>query len=384
MRITGETQLFCFACFCAIVQLPLGLHAVGFGLPYEVATVATNLAATGEFRDPFGVVSGPTAHVAPVYPYVLGTVIRIFRQPEPIIWAAVILNACFLGLTAALLPAFSRHIFQDPMPGFAGGVLLAMSVRLMPQWEVALSTLLLLVAALTLLKGDPGVASLLVGINLLTNPVSLPALALLAYQRGKRFAGTCLLAALALCAPWLIRNWIVLGAPHFIRDNFGLELYISNNDQAGPDLVGNNALRTLHPNQNHEEAALVAVMGETAYNRKRFLDALVWIRAHPGQFLSLSAFRAFYYWLPPPREGWTAYPAWVVTVLAAAGLWLGRLQRSVVLLAAVALVYSLPYVVIQAVGRYHYPTLWISALLAGHAATSMIRNSRSILAGRAL
>ena len=384
MRITGEAKLFCFACFCAIAQLPLGLHAVGFGLPYEASTVATNLAATGEFRDPFGVASGPTAHVASVYPYILATVIRIFRQPEAIIWATVILNACLLGLAAALLPVLSRRVYQDATPGFVGGVLLALSIRLMPQWEVALSALLLLAAALVILQGESGAAGLVAGVSVLANPVSFPPLALLASLRGKRFAGITLVTALALCTPWLIRNWMVLGAPYFVRDNFGLELYISNNDKAGPDLVGNEALWTLHPNQNHEAAAVVVAIGEAAYNRKRFSDALDWIHAHPGQFLWLSARRVFYYWLPPPREGWTAYWGWILTVLAAAGVWLGRFHRTALLLAIVALVYSLPYVVIQTVGRYHFPALWISALLAGYAITVMLKGGRSILAGRAL
>lgn len=384
MRITGEAKLFGFAFLCAFAQLPLGLHAVGFGLPYEASTVATNLAATGEFRDPFGVASGPTAHVAPVYPYILATVIRIFRQPEAIIWAAVILNACLLGLAAALLPVLSRLVYQEAMPGYAGGVLLAMSIPLMPQWEVAFSALVLLVAVLLVMNGEPGAAGLMVGISILTNPVSLPPLALLASQRGKRFASISLVMALALCGPWVMRNWIVLGAPHFIRDNFGLELYISNNDKAGPDLVGNQALWTLHPNQNHDEAVIVAAMGETAYNRKRFWEALDWIRAQPGRFLWLSARRVFYYWLPPPREGWTAYWGCGLTVLGAVGVWLGRSHRTALLLALAAVMYSLPFVVIQTVGRYHFPSRWISALIAGYAVTVMYKNGRSILAGRAL
>jgi hypothetical protein len=53
--------LFLAAFFCALVQLPLGIDAVGFGPQYEASTVAQNLAATGTFRDPFGMPTGPTA-----------------------------------------------------------------------------------------------------------------------------------------------------------------------------------------------------------------------------------------------------------------------------------------------------------------------------------
>ena len=125
MRISTEAKLFCFGCFCALIQIPLGLDAVGFGSPYEASTVAANLAATGEFRDPFGVASGPTAHVSPVYPFLLALLIRVFRQPDLVIYAAVLLNACLLGLAAALLPRLSDAVFHEARPGVAGGILLA-------------------------------------------------------------------------------------------------------------------------------------------------------------------------------------------------------------------------------------------------------------------
>jgi hypothetical protein len=363
----ADLRLFCLGLFCAIVQIPLGIHAVGFGLPYEVSTVATNLAESGEFRDPFGIPTGPTAHVAPVYAFVLATVFRILREPNRIVWATIFLNAGLLAFSAALLPRLSRRIYGRSAPGVIGGVLLALSGRLMPQWEVALAAALLLGATLAILEGDAAIAGLWCGGCLLTNPVALLPLAVLLPSRGRRFAAIASTVALVMCAPWVARNWVVLGAPYFVRDNLGLELFISNNDRAGPDLVGNDALWTLHPNQNRDEAAVVAAMGEAAYQRMRLRNAMEWVRSHRGRFLRLSLGRIFYYWLPHPREGWPYQSYWVLTVLGAAGVWLSRRNRAALLLAAAAVASSLPFVVIQTVGRYRFPSLWISALLAGYA-----------------
>ena len=51
-------------------------------------------------------------------------------------------------------------------------------------------------------------------------------------------------------------------------------------------------------------------------------------------------------------------------------------MRQAGILAAAAVVYSLPFIVIQTVGRYRFPSLWISALLAGHAVTVIVRRGQ--------
>jgi len=369
-------KLFVFAFFCTLAQFLLGLDATGFGSPFEAATVARNLSATGEFRDPFGIHTGPTAHVPPVYPAILAVIMRLFKDPAHIVWAAVLLNAVLIGFTAALLPALSARIYASTMPGYIAAVLFTLSGRLMPQWEVALAALLLLVATLAFLDLGPLSAGLWAGACLLTNPVSLPSLAVIAIPRGKRWAAAAFGLALAVCLPWILRNWINLGAPYFIRDNLGLELYISNNDKAAPKLIDNTALWTEHPNQNHDEAVVVARMGEGPYNQMRLHDALLWIRSHPIRFVQLTAGRALNYWLPTPREGWPAWGAWFITVFGVAGAWFARRNRKSVLLAAAALAYSLPYLFIQTVGRYRYPSLWMTALLAGHAVEVILSRYR--------
>lgn len=368
-----QLLLFLLGFFWALFQLPLKLAALGFGQPYELTTVASNLAATGQYRDPFGIHTGPTAHVAPVYTAIFGVTIKIFRVPINATLAMVVVNALLYGCAAALLPGLSRCIYGRAAPGVAGGVLLAASGWMMPQWEAALSSLLFLVATLAILRRKIVRAGLWSGACLLTNPASLPALAalvLFANQEGRPFEGRRFVIpvaglALIICAPWVVRNWIALGTPFFIRDNLGLELYISNQDRSSAELVTNWPLWHLHPNQNPEEAKLVAAMGEGRYNQMRMRNAYDWIHTHPRQFLKLSGARVFYYWFPSPREGWPAHLYWLISAFGVWGVWISRKNRLALSLALAAVAYSATFTVISAHLRYRFPSLWISALLAG-------------------
>jgi hypothetical protein len=353
--------------FCwTLLQLPLNLAAPGFGPCCELTTVASNLAASGEYRDPFGLPTGPTAHVAPVYTFILAGAIKLFRDPVTVTLAMSVFNAVLFGTAAALMPVLSRRIYGRSAPGVAGGVLLAFSGWLMPQWETALSSALLLAATLVILQGGALHAGIWSGVCLLTNPATLPPLAVLVVFRKKSF--TVALVAMMICSPWILRNWRTLGYPYFVRDNLGLELYISNHDRAAPEFVANWPLWHVHPNQNPEEARLVASMGEGPYNQMRLRDTFEWISRHPGLFLKLSAARAFYYWFPSPVEGWPAYPYWIISLCGGLGAWASRNNRLVRALGLAAVSYSLLFILIGTHVRYRFPSLWMAALLSGFGA----------------
>jgi len=387
--------LFLLGFSWTLVQFPLKIAAVGFGQPYELTTVASNLATTGEFRDPFGTPTGPTAHVAPVYTAILAAAIKLFQEPANVALAMIILNAVLFGWAASLLPALSRCVYGQSAPGLAGGVLLAAAGWMMPQWETALSALLFMTATLALVRSGPVRAGLWSGICLLANPVCLLALTVVGLcrswgsslasgaLRGRRFALPVAGLALAICAPWILRNWVELGSPFFVRDNLGLEVYISNQDRASAEFVTNWPLWHLHPNQNPEEAKLVAAMGEGLYNQMRFRSASEWIRTHPKEFLKLSGARMWYYWFPSSQEGWPAYLYWIIGVLSLWGLWTSRTNGWAVLLALSAVVYSLTFTVISTHLRYHFPSLWISALIAGCGAIEIFKRVRVFSARRA-
>ena len=374
----AQLALFLAGFLWTVLQVPLKLHAAGFGQPFELTTVASNLSASGEFRDPFGIATGPTAHVAPVYTFIVAGAIKVLREPDRVIVVLIFLNALLLGCSAALLPVLSQYVYGGIAPGVAGGFLLALAGWLIPQWEMALSSVLFLMAGLAIMRRGVVSAGLWAGACLLTNPASLPALVVLVFFRsregrsasaafqGWRFALPVAALALIVCAPWVLRNWVALGSPYFVRDNLGLELWVSNQDNASAEQVTNWPLWHRHPNQDREEAALVAALGEGRYNTMRLRDARDWILRHPGRFLSLSAERAWYYWFPSSREGWPAHLYWIISALGIWGVWISRKNRLVVSLGLAAVAYSTTYIVVSNHLRYRFPSLWIWALFAGY------------------
>ena len=64
-------------------------------------------------------------------------------------------------------------------------------------------------------------------------------------------------------------------------------------------------------------------------------------------------------------EGWPAHLYWIMTVMGIWGVWISRKNRLALLLALSAIVYSATFIVISTHLRYRFPSLWISALLAG-------------------
>lgn len=355
--------LFAAGFLWSIAQLPLGLDASYFGRVYELANVAKRIAASGRFSDPFDFPTGSTAHVAPLYTlFVAGAF--LLRSPFATFASLVILNAVFLGLTAALMPEISRRMLDSPMPGMVGGVLVIFATRLTPQWDAAFSALLLVCSTLAILTCRPAIAGLWCGLSLLSNPASLLAIVVLSLRSRMRVV---LPVALAMCAPWMIRNWVVLGAPYFVRDSPGLELWLSNSDRSSAEVVTNQPFLDSHPLRRVSEAELVRTMGEGRYNGLKAREARAWIFSHPKRFLQLTLQRIWFYWFPSPREAWPAYLYWVITALAIAGVVLSHGNRLAMLLALATVAYSLTFALTATDVRHRVPSLWMSCLLAGYA-----------------
>ena len=365
--------IFLAAYFWAVLQPSVGLDGNGFGRGFESVSVARSIVSTGQFRDPFCLPTGPTAHLAPIYPALLAAIFAGFGYSSSAIVVLIILNALALAASAVLVMSISQKLYGGSAAGVVAAVLLLVSSRVSVQSEAFCALALMISAAAAILVGSPTRASLLAGVSFLANPSSILSLPVILICRGRRFLAIVLLCALSICMPWIVRNWIVLGSPYLVRDNLGIELYISNGDSASPELVTNPLLRSEHPTANPEEAERVALYGESSYNRIRLKDAVRWIVSHPGRFGSLSAQRILYYWLPSTREGWQALGYWGITILAIAGMWIGPQTPSTRLFFLAGLAYSIPYSLVQADVRYRFPSLWIQALPAGYAFVEIAR-----------
>lgn len=185
-----------------------------------------------------------------------------------------------------------------------------------------------------------------------------------------------LAGAAVACLPWFIRNYQRFHAVFFVRDNFGLELYTSNNPCAQPTLLENidsGCHFKTHPNPNPNLGGEIIDKGEIEFNRERLRMALAWISSNPRAFASLTARRFVKFWFPYLGSLRYAVPTGILTVLSFAGLALmfwkdpGKDRQAAWILVAPVLLYPLVHYVVQFEARYRYPIFWATFLPAAYA-----------------
>jgi hypothetical protein len=302
------------AAFASAFWQCLIFPGAGFGAGYESAAIARSVARGHGFANPFAAgVTGPTAHLAPLFPVLLAALIRAFGDPLFSL-AAATLCCTIHGIHALMLPAMARSVCGDAKAGLCAAFWVAMvpTIPVLPQWEaiyaaVAFMFFCLATGALmdscapevSELRGvtDGMVAGAYSGLLMLLSPALVTAAGLwMIFRLAGRWPGRrrCVIflaafaaAMAAMDAPWVLRNRHELGACFFIRDNLGLELYSSNSDCAEPRAsrdLPNDCHASMHPNENAREAAAVRNMGEVRYNSSRMREAVRWIERHPSRF----------------------------------------------------------------------------------------------------
>jgi len=355
----------------------------------EPINIARTIVEKGEYADPFHVgPTGPTAHVTPGFPLLAAALLLISGSR----WGFA-LRLAAVACTAVMVSSFpyaARRLGLGRETGVVAAILwLGATPVLYPYfespWAAAVNLAVTLLAAAWIGKPSPARAlafGIACGVALLLLATVVPALLailLFACFSVRRQCLVAVLAAAAVIAPWMVRNFLVFGGWVPFRSNFGLELAVSNNDCASFSLQQNldtGCHITGHPYRNATEAARVREMGEIAYNRQRLRDALDWIRANPRKFLALTAERIVAFWFPHDTHDLPAIlgtPGFrlhflmtvLLTPLGFAGLaMLYRSDRlSASLLAAWLALYPLVYYIIQSSDRYRLPVLWVTYLL---------------------
>jgi hypothetical protein len=363
-------------------------HDEPFGTGLESLALARNLAHHGEFANPFGFPSGPSAHSPPLFPAFLALLNWLFGDSVAFVAVASICAASVHAMQTVLLPGASKLLFADRRPGIFAALLVVPPVMCVfqPAWEgiYCASGLILfcLYSNRQIRRGGTlglvlmGVA---IGLLMLINPVSILFIVpwlfyLLRKAVGRARTRVCLLAAagaLIALLPWTVRNYSVFHSLFVVRDNMGLELYDSNNDIARPTVYGNMpyGLSYFHPGASQTENAAIRELGEFRYNQSRLHIALDWIRSHRGRFIALTLARVRFYWFPGPDSGvWHARAVCSITVVSVFGLALLAVRRrSLAVFATVVFaVYPLVYYLDNMDPRYRTPILWLSVLLAGY------------------
>jgi ABC-type multidrug transport system fused ATPase/permease subunit len=169
-------------------------------------------------------------------------------------------------------------------------------------------------------------------------------------------------------SPWAYRNYKALGVAIWTRSDFGLELSVSNNDDASAQYEVN----VLSPNSPHpltqkKENDRVRQMGEVAYNRAKQKEAVSWIRNHPARFAQLATQRYVLFWFPLMKRWWQTIAEALITVFAIAGLLgLFRKRHPVSwMLLAILVFYPAVYVFVAVGPRYRLPIEPILLFLSG-------------------
>jgi 4-amino-4-deoxy-L-arabinose transferase-like glycosyltransferase len=273
-------------------------------VPFQTETghIAYSIAAGKGFSSPFQRDTGPTAWLAPVYPYLLAGIFKLLGvYTLRSFFGALALNILFS--TATCVPIFYAGKRVAGL-GVASGA--AWLWALFPNsiiipfewiWDTSLSALLvatLLWATLQLAESrrlrNWCLYGLLWGLALLTNPaVALLFPALLAWaafrnrdghrERTKAWLVRPALAAtitLLCCVPWTIRNYVQFHKFIPLRSNFAFELYIGNNENYDDQ-------HRFHPGAITQDREILRYlhMGETAFMDEEKRKAFAFIAAHP-------------------------------------------------------------------------------------------------------
>jgi 4-amino-4-deoxy-L-arabinose transferase-like glycosyltransferase len=360
-----------------------------YRMGFETGAIARSIASGHGFSSPFRTMSGPSAWLAPLYPYFVAGVFKLFGiYSGASAFVIFAFNSLFSALTCVPMFLIGRRMFSRRV-----GVISAWIWALAPPamfwavrwvWETSASALLLIWLiwmTLTLAESKnirPWLwFGLAWGVATLTNPSLLSffpiSLAYPLWQRRQRDhvwlsrGIVVVLLFLNIITPWLIRNAVVFHYPVFIRPNLWAEVAFGN----APGADGTWQAR-IHPSMNTRENASYDLMGEVQYVQWKRMQVTRFIRENPGVFAKLCLRRFYLFWSgysePAEYLRWLRAAGWITfTLLAFAGLWMARKIPGAVPIAWLLLFYPAAYYVTFAFARYKHPIEPVMVVLAVYA-----------------
>lgn len=367
-------------------------------LGYESLQTAYSLAHGYGFANPFyGALSGPTAHLAPVFPFFVSGVIRVLGDGRSALYVIGWMGTLAAAFQFSLWPFAARRLGM----GFASGVLAAgvwLLIGLPPRtvWEADYVAALVIVLSMLMYKVLTErcsqrymlIVAAMWGLTILASPVVLLPFGVFVLWTWFRSAAT-LEQKLALVAipilvlvPWTVRNYRTFHHLFFIRDNLGLELGVSNNPCARYSLMATEVAQCyIHPNQDPHERQRLVALGEYNYNQQRLREARQWISDNPAKFAELTRRRVRAFWFPEDNENpltarvtVDAVIFWLMTVLSIPGL--VSLWRKDWVGAGICLVWLVAFPPIYYLhmfnARYRVPILWATFIPASYAITVVV------------
>ncbi|MCC7013597.1 MAG: hypothetical protein IT454_13620 [Planctomycetes bacterium] len=374
-------------------RVPVGSSAWDWG--HEPACIASALLDGRGYSDPWGHGSGATSWLTPPFPVLLAGLLKLCGGVGSSCDLALdVLQSLVSAANCVALVALGHALGSARAGRLAGWLFalypIAISNCVQLVWDTtlvaaALTGVLLLLARLRDDARGSLRAGLAFGALLLLNPAPLGLIPIVAWHvaRRARAKGLALFfgCAFAVCAPWLLRNQLVLGA-FSLRPNFGVELRIGNH----ADATGRPQPFLYHPSHVARELELYRELGEVAYARENTERAMHWIRSDPRAFVALCAKRVMLFWLgeTPTSDArrapgvapasdpasWIKFVAYAAVGLAGlAGLAASGWTRDARLIAGgVLLLFGAPYYLSHVSERYRFPIDPLLVLLAAQLA----------------
>ncbi len=403
----GKFKLWCwvtgiglFAATMLLYQVHWNRFATQTNSGFESIALADSLATRGTYSDPFKpLATGPSAHVAPAYPALVALLMKLFGAGAGADYALGIVTKAVVGIQLGMLPFLAEYMGLSWIAGaLAGGAWLLTGFTLL-RWENDFAALFVVMLAFPMyssfrrrLSGrEVAVVGVLWGMLLLLTPVPVLAfgawflcLWLIFHYDWKTLFWLAAIPFLVI-SPWIIRNAVVFHELILVRDNFGLEIGVSNNPCAAFSYVLNEqsgCFGATHPNVSYDEALRVRQLGEASYNHVRLHEGVDWIRNNPARFLSLIAQRFVAFWFPNAsgnpfqqprlsRAQWITYLSTLFSIPGLVLMW--RNQRAAALLMMLWLVmFPLVYYLTQFSDRYRRPIFWITLLCSSYLLVQLV------------
>lgn len=387
-RNASQLQFWLVFASALIVRLVLLVHMFHIKPPQQMWTlneegaIARSLVVEHRFAAPFHGATGPTAWVAPGYPFLVFFVFRIFgiftaKSAE----AVVLLNGLFSAITSVLILRLGQRTF-----GKTPGLIAAWTWALSPYaalmawliWETCLSAFLLTYAMYrtVILTEDKGRrngvhAGLSWGVAALVNPALLapfPFIVLYYVCRDRSKWKPTLAMAVTFAGvvlPWTIRNERVFHKFFLIRSNAAAEVYFGN--------VG----FSLHPRGTSGEYQRI---GEAAYTDVMKERLSTYIRTHREKFVVDALQRIVPFWTAPEYLS----PATIlIALLTLIGFVRGfRCEPHLAMpFLIVVTVYPLTYYISHTFARFRYPIEPVMLLVAAFGVLTLcgrFRRSKSV------
>jgi 4-amino-4-deoxy-L-arabinose transferase-like glycosyltransferase len=340
----------------------------------ELANVARSLVSGQGFSSPFGKPTGATAWVAPVYPFLLAAIYKIFGVLSPAAGRVVIgFQVLVSALTCLPIVRLGEALGNRRVGIWAGWAWACFPYfALVPVvfiWDTTLSAFLLVCLLLATARlrpartGDWALVGAFWAFAALTNPALLAILPVCLGWLWWRMPGrnltpvlsrtAVLLLVLALgIAPWTWRNWKAFHTFVPLRSSFGEVLWLGNHPGGrGRTVHGENAY------ENPREFARFQQLGEIAYAKSRKDAALAYIAASPLRFVHNVAYRALYWWFGIGERApvFLLYALLGLLSLAGAVLVLASRARAWYPIVFTLLLFPLTYYLTDVMGRYRHP-----------------------------